>query len=380
MPSAGRAAAMNESKATLYQRSRRRADALAVVSSGAALVTIAVSPAAGWLARATETFGRGLSAPAQGAVALLLFVVAVVLTCELAAAAARLTRRPVDRLSPAPSVEAILGAQLHAAAELLPAALFAAVVVRLATLLAGQWWWLAAAVVLAGGLVGAARGAPALVARLARTRPLGRADLASALTGLGRRAGVPIAGIDEVGSESAAGLTAVVSGLGRSRRVFLSSELARDWSDDEITVVVAHEIAHHAHRDLARTLALDAAIVAAALAAAHAAIGIAGPWLGLRPADLAALPLIAAVAGSVWILATPLRHAESRRQERLADALALVLTGGADAFASAIRRLGERRLAEERPSTMTRWLFHRHPSVTERLAMADTYRQSGTRH
>ena len=95
--------------------------------------------------------------------------------------------------------------------------------------------------------------------------------------------------------------------------------------------------------------------------------------------DLAALPLIATVAGAVWILATPLRHAESRRQERLADALALVLTGGADAFGAAIRRLGERRLAEERPSTLTRWLFHRHPSVKERLAMAETYRQSGSR-
>lgn len=372
---------MNESKATLYQRSRRRADALALASSGAALVAIAVSPAAGWLARAVEAFGRGLSAPAQGAVALLLFVVIVVLVCELAAVPARLPRGRADRLAPSPAIEDILGAQLRAAAVFLPAALFAAAVVRLATLVAGAWWWIAAAVVLAAGLVAAARGAPALVARLARTRPLARPDLAAALTGLGRRAGVPIDGIDEIAAESAPGLTAVVSGLGRSRRVFLSSEVARDWSDAEVTVVVAHEIAHHAHRDLARTLALDAAVIAIALAAAHIAIGGAGLWLGgVGPADLAALPLIATIAGAVWILATPLRHAESRRQERLADALALVLTGGADAFGAAIRRLSERRLAEERPSTLTRWLFHRHPSVSERLAMAETYRQAGTRH
>jgi STE24 endopeptidase len=371
---------MNESKATRYQRSRRRADALAVASSGLALLAIAVSPGAGWLARATEAFGRGLSPVAQGAVALVLFVVIVVVACELAAVPARLPRGRADRLAPSPGVDEVLIAQMRAALVFLPAAIAAAAAIRVATLVAGGWWWLVAGVALAGGLVAAARGAPALIARLARPRPLGRGDLAADLTAIGRRAGVPIAGIDEIAAESAPGLTAVVSGLGRSRRVFLSSEVARDWSNAEITVVVAHEIAHHAHRDLARTLSLDAVVVAVALAAAHLIIGAAGPWLGgLAPADLAALPLIAAIAGAVWVLATPLRHAESRRQERLADALALVLTGGADAFGAAIRRLGERRLAEERPSTLTRWLFHRHPSVTERLAMAETYRQSGPR-
>ncbi len=93
----------------------------------------------------------------------------------------------------------------------------------------------------------------------------------------------------------------------------------------------------------------------------------------LSPGDLAALPLIALVAGAVWLAATPLRHAHSRRQERRADQFALALTGGADAFSAAIRRLGAQHLAEERPSPLTQWLYHRHPSVAERLAIADSY-------
>jgi hypothetical protein len=48
----------------------------------------------------------------------------------------------------------------------------------------------------------------------------------------------------------------------------------------------------------------------------------------------------------------------------------LALTGSAETFDTAIRRLGASHLAEERPGRWTRWLFHRHPSVAERLEYA----------
>ena len=60
-------------------------------------------------------------------------------------------------------------------------------------------------------------------------------------------------------------LTALVTGAGRSRRIFIASELIRDWSDDEVAVVAAHELGHHAHHDLWRTLALDALLLSLAL-------------------------------------------------------------------------------------------------------------------
>ena len=76
------------------------------------------------------------------------------------------------------------------------------------------------------------------------------------------------------------------------------------------------------------------------------------------------------VAGAVWTLVTPARHALSRWHERRADQFALALTGQGEAFVAAIRRLAEQHLAEERPSRVTRWFTHRHPSIEERLAMA----------
>ena len=44
-------------------------------------------------------------------------------------------------------------------------------------------------------------------------------------------------------------------------RVLISPEMARDWRDDEIAVVVAHKLSHHKHHDLAQMLALDALLL-----------------------------------------------------------------------------------------------------------------------
>jgi Zn-dependent protease with chaperone function len=109
------------------------------------------------------------------------------------------------------------------------------------------------------------------------------------------------------------------------------------------------------------------AVLASGFWAADAAITAAAG----SASELAALPLIALIAGGIWLLSAPLRHALSRWQERRADRFALGLTGQADAFQAAIRRLAARHLAEENPSLLTRWWFHRHPPAAERLRLAE---------
>jgi STE24 endopeptidase len=83
------------------------------------------------------------------------------------------------------------------------------------------------------------------------------------------------------------------------------------------------------------------------------------------------------VTSVVWLASAPIRHAQSRRQERQADAFALTVTGRADAFQAAIRRLAARHLAEERPSRLARWFYHRHPSAAERLRLAERFQRRG---
>jgi STE24 endopeptidase len=218
----------------------------------------------------------------------------------------------------------------------------------------------------------ALRLAPLLFAWLGRVRPLDRPSLTTRLSTLAARARVPVAGIDEWVVDESSPATALVTGVGPNRRILLSSEIARRWTDDEVVVVVAHELAHHVYRDLWRTFAVHVAVLWVSLLAAQLAVtrlpaGAAG--------DLAALPLVALVTCGIWILATPIRHAQSRRHERRADTFALAMTGGVEAFGSAVTRLGARHLAEEHPSAITRWLYHSHPSVAERLALASAFQR-----
>ncbi|HUL73536.1 MAG TPA: M48 family metalloprotease [Vicinamibacterales bacterium] len=367
---------MNETKAARYQRLRRRARAAGLLSGAVMLAALAFTPAGPRLAAWAEGSVRALAGPAQPLLAPVCFAVLLVVLWEIAALPAMLyLGLRVDRRlnGGPPAVDDVLAAQAQATLVALPVAVVVALTLEVSVRIAGGSWWLLAGVLLAAGLGAALHGAPAALARLAAATPVSRPDLAAQLAELARRARVPVAGIDEWRAGEGARTTALVTGLGRTRRIFISSDLVRDWSDTEIAVVVAHELAHHAYHDLLRTLAVDAMVLSTALGSAAAVVR----WVPAagRLEDLATLPLIALVAGGVWLAATPLRHAQSRRQERRADLFALVVTGGSGAFSSAIRRLGARHLAEERPSAITRWLFHRHPTVAERLAMAEAYQQ-----
>src|SRR5262249_34560255 len=144
--------------------------------------------------------------------------------------------------------------------------------------------------------------------------------------------------------------------------------------DDEIEVILAHELGHHAHRDIRHGLLIESVIVLAAFAAAATALQLFWQPLALQsPADVAGLPLLMLAGGIVMLLATPFVNARSRRNEHRADRFALELTERPDAFVSAMRRLAAQNLAEARPSAATLWLFHTHPPFEQRIEAARTF-------
>jgi STE24 endopeptidase len=369
---------MNESKASRYQRLRRRAHVAGMASGGACLALLALTPASRFLASWSSGFGAGpLHFGALGTT--VTFVGAVVVLWEIVALPAVLyVGLSVDRRFKAAdhSVEGVLAAQAQATVVALIAAIASALIVFVAARLAGAFWWLLAGASLASALVVAVRLGPALLMRSGSAGPISRPSLMSALRELARRSDIAVSDILEWRVDRESEATALVTGLGRTRRVFLASGLLREWPDDEIAVVVAHELAHHVYQDLWATLAVDSLVLSFGLLSGEYAVRWLAPALSISSAgDVAALPLIALVTGGVWLLATPVRHGQSRAQERRADRFALKMTGEAEAFGAAVRRLSARHLAEERPSTLTRWLFHRHPPVAERLELAARFRQ-----
>jgi STE24 endopeptidase len=368
---------MNESKATRYQRLRRRASMVGSCLAVGTLSTLALTPAGRWLRDWAWQFASGLAPFPATVVALGVFLVFVLLSWEVAALPAVLYLAvAVDRTygRTESNVENAFLSQLQATALALPAVLVSGAVVTASVRVAGRWWWSLAGVALSAALMAVIHGGPRLFSRLAAAHPVSQPALAERLRRLAARVRVPVAGIDEWMVRDSS-VTALVTGIGRARRVLISADVIRHWSEDEIEVVVAHELAHHAHHDLWRTLAVDAAVLSLGLWVADIAVTRIGPLIGLMGReDLAALPLMALAACGIWGLATPVRHAQSRRHERQADVSALSWTGQADAFSSAVRRLSVKHLAEERPSTLIRWFYHRHPPVADRLALADRHR------
>ena len=234
-------------------------------------------------------------------------------------------------------------------------------------------WWLASAAAFIAAVIVLARVMPALLLPLFYGfKPLDRPALQSRLESLSARAGLPVLGVYEWGlGEKSSRANAALVGTGRGRRILLSDTLLSHYTDDEIEVIIAHELGHHAHRDIRTGLLIESLLITGSCAAAAAALDVWWRPLGLTgPADVAGLPLLLLVAGAVTLAARPVRNALSRRNEHRADRFALAMTERPEAFVSAMRRLAQQNLAETRPSAATRWLFHTHPPFEDRIEAA----------
>jgi len=238
-------------------------------------------------------------------------------------------------------------------------------------------WWLIAGAVFALLIVGMTNLAPVLLLPLFYTlKPLERESLRLRLLALAERAGARVFGAYEWGlGDKTKKANAALAGLGTTRRILVSDTMLAEYTDDEIEVVLAHELAHHVHGDIWKGIAFESALVVAGFyLASRALAALAGP-VGLHGvADVAGLPLLLLAAGAVSLVMLPVAHAMSRAYERSADRFALDLTRNPGAFVSAMKRLGAQNLAEDNPSRLARWLFYSHPPLGERIAAARVFK------
>ena len=238
-------------------------------------------------------------------------------------------------------------------------------------------WWLAASVGFSLVVVALAQLAPVVLLPLFyEVKPLAREALAERLKVLADRAGTPILGTFEWRiSDRTKKANAALAGLGRTRRILLSDTLLADYSDDEIEVILAHELAHHVHHDIWRAIVFETALIALGFYISDAVLTAwSGPFGAMGKSDVAALPLLLLTMGAVSLVLLPLRNALSRSHERRADRFALTLTRNLDAFVTAMKRLGAQNLAEEEPSPIVEALFHSHPSISARIAAARSFK------
>jgi STE24 endopeptidase len=233
--------------------------------------------------------------------------------------------------------------------------------------LIGDRWWLLAVPVWVGLLLLVVFVSPYLLA--GSSHALASPALAKQTQALARKegtTGVPVRVLDVGGPPNAFSM-----GVGPSRRVYLLDTLVDGrFSDAEVEVVIAHEFGHHAHDHLWKLLGLEALFLVPAGIIVARATRRRG---GMREA--AAVPLGLLVFFALQLLATPALNAVSRRMEAEADWSALQATRDPAAARALFERFVVTGLDDPSPPWWEYALFANHPTLTQRVAMADAWQR-----
>lgn len=365
----------NEDKATRYHRLKRRAELASTLAAGVLLCALLVSGGSLYLREVASFLGMKVlffeDATTVAVFAVLLTVLVSIVELPFAYYQGFALEHRYELSTETLSQWVRDQAKGFALATVFGAA--GASIVYWTIRTSPDWWWVIAAAIFAAVMVGLVQLAPVVLLPLFYSfKPLDRPALVQRLTRLAEQARTHIAGVYEWAlSAHTKKANAALTGLGRTRRILLSDTLLADYSDDEIEVVLAHELSHHVHHDLWRGVAMQTALLFVGFFVASRALVALADTFTLRGIDdPAGLPLLMLVGGTCSFLFMPLANALSRAHERRADRYALETTGQAGAFISAMKRLSQQNLAEDNPSPLVQLLFYSHPPIRQRIEAA----------
>jgi STE24 endopeptidase len=229
----------------------------------------------------------------------------------------------------------------------------------------GNWWWIPGAFVFVGlaalltfvspYLIPAQKDPPRYLTREAEQ--------------LAEEEGLPPIPVRIQEVDSWESPNAAATGLGPTRRIIVWNTLVDSFARDEVRVVLAHEIGHHAKNHLWKGIAWYALF---ALPGAFLIAWAAKRRGGMR--EPAAVPLALLVFVVLQFLALPALNATTRNMEAEADWVALEATEDPEAMIRLWDGFAEEAKADPSPPTWSYLLFDTHPSMAKRVAMAEAWR------
>ncbi len=229
-----------------------------------------------------------------------------------------------------------------------------------------NWWAPAAAVAVTFGVV-MTYASPILIEPVFNTfKPLPAGELRSDVLELADEAGIEVGEVYEMdASRRTTAANAYVAGLGSTKRVVLYDTLLRDFSEDEVRLVVAHELGHVHYRDVPRGL-LYLAIVAPF--GMFAVSRLAERWApGGGPLAVPAVGLALAI---VVPALTMVSNQLSRQVEARADRYSLELTDAPDALIGFQQRIVRQNVSDPDPPGWVSFLLGTHPTAMDRIGQA----------
>src|SRR3569833_1462706 len=204
--------------------------------------------------------------------------------------------------------------------------------------------------------------------------PLPESPLKAQILSLARANDVPAANVWLVdASRQSNRVSANVSGFLGTARITLNDNLLKQGNKDEVLAVMGHEMGHYVMGHVTRQILLEALVILLGFAFIHfgylwAIEVFGGQWQVRKVADVAGLPLLAALATLYLFLATPVSNSISRTIEYQADIFGLDAVRKPDAFATVIFKLFT--YCKLEPDHWEEVIIYDHPSGRTRIETA----------
>ncbi|MBF0274253.1 MAG: M48 family metalloprotease, partial [Nitrospinae bacterium] len=237
-------------------------------------------------------------------------------------------------------------------------------------------WWIIAFGILFTFMVLMANLAPTLLFPLFyKFTPLENASLKEKLTKLSEENGVKVNGIFEMDmSKNTKKANAALAGIGNTKRIILSDTLLKDFTEEEIETIIAHELGHKNYNHIFKLMGVQTILMFLVFYLSNVVLNSYYASFGFRGIDdIAALPLLLITLTLVSLISMPIANSLSRFFEVQADTFALKTTQNAKSFISAMERLAAINLAEKEPNAIKEFIFYSHPSIAKRVALANSF-------
>ncbi|MFC1728942.1 M48 family metallopeptidase [candidate division KSB1 bacterium] len=210
--------------------------------------------------------------------------------------------------------------------------------------------------------------------------PMKNKELEAKILDLAETAGIEGSRVFEVNkSVDTEAVNAYVTGFGGTKRIVLWDTIIEKLDEDELLVVMAHEMGHYALNHVMTGILFAIAGTFLVLYLVYRTIWFmirkfGGRFRFDRLDDIASYPLLMLMISFYSFLGNPLVNAFSRYLERESDRFALEITHDNRAAAEAFVKLQYENLANPRPGIIYTIMRASHPSLGDRIDFCNEYK------
>jgi len=232
-----------------------------------------------------------------------------------------------------------------------------------------SWWWIFWIVWVVISLV-LGKLAPVLIFPLFyKFEPLEEGSLKTKILDLVQKGGLFLKNVYVFNmSKTTKKANAAFCGMGKTRRVILADTLIENFTEEEIEMVVAHEMGHCRLKHIWKRTVSGMLV---SLVLFYLVSYFLNQWdtkfgfEGIQ--DVAVLPLIFLIFFAMSLFLIPIENAYSRKHEYEADDYAYQWMPNKQVFASLMEKLGKLNLANPNPHPVIEFLLYDHPSLAHRI-------------